>query len=51
MELKDLAGERPTFMEFDDGSKTSGNDNWMTSDDPKAKQSSNLPHKRLVENL
>ena len=38
VELKDLAGERTTFMEFDDGSKTSVTDNWMTSDDPKAKQ-------------
>ena len=38
MELKDLAGERTTFLEFDDGSKTSVTDNWMTSDDPKAKQ-------------
>ena len=25
-------------MEFDGGSKTSVTDNWMTSDDPKAKQ-------------
>ena len=39
VELKDLAGERTTFMEFDDGSKISATDNWMTSDDPKAKQS------------
>ena len=38
VELKDLAGERTTFMEFDDGSKTSVTDNWMTSDDPKARQ-------------
>ena len=38
VELKDLAGERVTFMEFDDGSKTSVTDNWTTSDDPKAKQ-------------
>ena len=35
--MKELAGERTTFMEFDDGSKTSVRDNWMTSDDPKAK--------------
>ena len=38
VELKDLAGERTTSMEFDDGSKTSVTENWMTSDDPKAKQ-------------
>ena len=38
VELKDLAGERTTFMEFDNGSKISVIDNWMTSDDPKAKQ-------------
>ena len=38
VELKDVAGERTTFMEFDDGPKSSVTDNWMTSDDPKAKQ-------------
>ena len=38
MELNDLAGERTTVMEFDDGSKTSVTDTWRTSDNPKAKQ-------------
>ena len=39
VELKDLTGERTTFMEFEDGLKTSVADNWMKSDDPRAKQS------------
>ena len=38
VELKDLAGERSTFMEFDDGATSSVTDNWMTSNDPQAKQ-------------
>ena len=49
VELKDLAGERTTFMEFDDGSKTSVTDNWMTSDDPKAKQSRHFKGKTVFK--
>ena len=33
-------------MEFDDGSKTSVTDNWMTSDDPKAKPAKQSRHSK-----
>ena len=49
MELKDLAAERTTFIEFDDSSKSSVIDNWMTSDDPKARQSRHFKAKIIFK--